>query len=392
MQRMKKVNSAIDNALGITASQELLLRASILKTQEAISAWKAFKENVDIDLIDPASMRMFPLLYRNLIFHKIEDPEMDRFKGVYRQSWYRNQMLFHRMLSVLNIFHEAGIRTMVLKGAALSLIYYKDRGVRPMADFDVMVGMKDLEPAIGLLLKAGWEPFETRPLNSFTQKVRHAHNFRDGKLNQFDLHWHLLPEFCTESSDNDFWDKSVDLNLDGVSTSTLNHTDHLFHVLVHGTGWNRVSSMRWVADAAVIMSEAGDSIDWQRLSRLARERSLSLSLKSSLNYLCGLLNIAVPPSVLREIEAIPVLKYEAKAYYSKMNGNRFSGTLPSDFFRYLIYAHPDSNKSFWGRTVIFPEFLRYYWGNESFWQLPGSMISKMRRRIRFKLNENRAGA
>jgi hypothetical protein len=392
MQRSEKVKSAIGNALGITAPQELLLRASILKTPEAVSAWKAFKESVELDSIDTASLRMLPLLYRNLIFHGVEDPEMDRLKGVYRLTWYKNQMLFHRMQSVLAIFHKANIRTMILKGAALSLTFYKDRGVRPMADFDVMVTAKDLQPAIGLLNNAGWKAFETRPLNSLTLKVRHAHSFRDDKSNQFDLHWHLLPEFCTEDCDNDFWDKAVAFNFDGILISTLCVTDHLFHVLVHGVGWSAVSSMRWVADAAVIISEAGPSIDWSRLVKLARERSLSLSLKSSLNYLRQFLGISVPEEVLGELEATPVSEFEVKAFYAKINGNRFTGMLLSDFFRYLIYAHPESNINFWDRTVIFTQFLRYYWGKDSFWQLPGPMILKMRRRISFKLNENRASA
>ena len=382
MRRRNKVNSTTHNQVGITASQELLLRASILKTQDAISAWNAFKESVDIDSIDPASLRMLPLLYRNLLFHRVEDQEMDRLKGVYRLTWYKNQMLFYRMQSVLNLFHEAGIRTMILKGAALSLLYYQDRGVRPMADFDVMVRTEDLQPAIDILEKSGWKALDNKPLNALTQKVRHAHGFSDNTQNQFDLHWHLLPEFCTDDSDKDFWDKAVTLNFDGVPTATLSHTDHLFHILMHGAEWNKVSTLRWVADAAVIMDKARGSIDWQRLAGLARALSLSLAVKSNLRYLSGLLNCAVPQELMREIEAIPVSRLEERAYQAKLHSYGFMGILRADYLRYLIYARPDSGRAFSDTPAAFLRFLKYYWGKESLWQLPAPMVLKTLKRMR----------
>ena len=48
-----------------SANQELLLRASLLKTKEAVSAWDEFKSSVDINRIDYGSLRMLPLLYKN---------------------------------------------------------------------------------------------------------------------------------------------------------------------------------------------------------------------------------------------------------------------------------------------------------------------------------------
>ena len=81
---------------------------------------------------------------------------MNKFKGIYQLTWYRNQMLFHNMAILLRRFHNAGIQTMIIKGAALTLLYYRDYGLRPMKDFDVLIHTKQATAAINLLKKLGW--------------------------------------------------------------------------------------------------------------------------------------------------------------------------------------------------------------------------------------------
>jgi len=110
-----------------TWRQELLLRAALLRGKEAIAAWREWKSSVDVDRLDQGSRRLLPLLYRNLRAHGVEDPLMNSFKGIYRLTWYKNQMAFHKMTSLLRSFHHAGIETMLLKGAALVMLHYPSR-------------------------------------------------------------------------------------------------------------------------------------------------------------------------------------------------------------------------------------------------------------------------
>ena len=43
--------------------QELLLKASLLRGKEALSAWEEWRSDVDIEQVDVASHRLLPLLY-----------------------------------------------------------------------------------------------------------------------------------------------------------------------------------------------------------------------------------------------------------------------------------------------------------------------------------------
>jgi len=60
------------------------------------------------------------------------------------------------MSDVLVSFHRAGIQTILLKGAALILLHYKDPGLRPMVDFDILVPAGKAAAAIKVLTELGW--------------------------------------------------------------------------------------------------------------------------------------------------------------------------------------------------------------------------------------------
>jgi len=77
-----------------TREQELLLRAALLQGNDAINAWHEWKSSVDIEQLDQGSYRLLPLLYRSLHIDGVEDPLMNKLKGVYRMTWYKNQPFY----------------------------------------------------------------------------------------------------------------------------------------------------------------------------------------------------------------------------------------------------------------------------------------------------------
>ena len=131
----------LDNKITFaTREQELVLQAALMQGKDVINAWQKWENAINLEgHPDDGTYRLFPLLYKNLAFHEIEHPFMHRLRGIYRQEWYKNQRLFYDMSKVLRCLTDAGVRTMVLKGAALAILHYKNKGVRPMADMDVLV-------------------------------------------------------------------------------------------------------------------------------------------------------------------------------------------------------------------------------------------------------------
>ena len=119
------------------------MRASILDGDAARSAWREWRKTVDFDLIDQASYRMVPLLYRNLERLRVDDPFVGTLRGIYRRTWCESQLLFRRLAKVIEGLRAAGVESLVLKGAALASQAYDDAGARSMADVDVLVRRRD---------------------------------------------------------------------------------------------------------------------------------------------------------------------------------------------------------------------------------------------------------
>jgi len=247
----------------VTTHQELLLKAALLSGKDALDAWNKWQDKTDWEKhLDQGSFRLLPLLYTNLQKHGVDDPVMGKLKGIYRQAWSKNQTLFHEMAGVVDALQSAGIKTLLLKGAPLSLLYYKNNGSRPMADIDVLVPLKQVRQACELLQNAGWIPFP--PVSEFDLIFGHAVQMKNNFGKEFDLHWRPF-NGCGDEYEKDFWDSALPVKLANVNSLAPNTTNMLFHVIIHGMAWNPVPSIRWIADAITVINADDFSIDWQKL-------------------------------------------------------------------------------------------------------------------------------
>ena len=90
-------------------------------------------------------------------------------------TWYKNSIMRHRISSVLRLLDDHSIPVMLLKGAALIPLYYKDWSLRPMNDVDLHVPQKDALKAVALLCQSGWKPVESLiDQNDLLTKHSHA--------------------------------------------------------------------------------------------------------------------------------------------------------------------------------------------------------------------------
>ena len=298
-----------------TPQQELLLRAALLSGAEAAGAWSQWRASADMDHLDPGCFRLLPLLYHNLKAQGVSDPQMNKLKGIHRMAWCRNQDLLERFASLLRAFDEERIGTMVLKGAAVTLLHYRDHGLRPMQDLDILVRPDAAPAAIALLERLGWKPQRALPegaRESFFGTV-HSLPFTDAAGRECDLHWHVLTECCYPRADDDFWEASSPLDMHGAQTRALCPADQLLHICVHGARWNAVMPIRWVADAMVILRTSPE-LDWHRLVAQARERRIVLPLRETLQYLRDLLNAPLPAGAMEELASFPVRPVERMEY------------------------------------------------------------------------------
>jgi len=346
-----------------TREQKLLLQAALLQGESALKAWQNWKAHVNLEQeLDMGSYRLLPLVYHNLRALGVDDPSMSKLRGIYRKEWYKTQMLFHSIAEVLRLLHAAGIETMILKGAPLTLLYYKDYGLRPMSDFDVLVPTAKRGAAIDVLTQAGWHPILV-PLEKLTDAVldfRHAWGFENAHQRQFDLHWHVLSDWCYPNADNDFWADTIPVQVADVQTRTLNPTDQLLHVCVHGVTWNPVPPVRWIADALVILNESHSEVEWSRLISQAEKRRLTFPLRHALTYLRDSFGAAIPSHVLTEISKVHVSDVERKFYNAAMSKQALLGRLPYHWHRHLFDLEVTRETNWAQKLISFPRYLQRY--------------------------------
>lgn len=366
-----------------SARQELLLTAALADADDAIAAWLAWQEATDLvaDPVDPGSMRLLPLVYRNLARHGHDGPLMPRLKGVHRYWWLRNQGTFRAATEVLRLLADRGIETMVLKGIALSELYYRDRGVRPMGDFDVMVPVARAAEAVAALCEVGWVEAGNRHRWRF--RFDHAAQlFADGGMS-CDLHWNLMRESAGPGANEVWWQHTVPLDIDGVTTCTLDPTCCLFHVIAHGVPWNSVPSLRWVADAVTLLATAADDIDWDQVVALARRARLVVRMRDGLSYLRCHHAAGVPQRPLDALAETRVSLLErldeplrtVAATDRKHAPYRVSRALLTSYLRLV------ADRGAVRGTIAYPDFLTFNFDLERRQQLPWALLGKATRRL-----------
>jgi hypothetical protein len=296
-----------------TLNQELLLKAALLPEQQALQSWQLWKQQTDLDQIDYGSHRLLPLLYSNLKSVVGDEPVFAYFRKLYLETWADNHKLLARISPAIEALHQAGIRTLALKGADLILRYYQDFGARPMSDFDLLVQPADINKALEILQAEGWSLVMSNTEKNLADTLTYLHALDlvhpDG--GSLDLHWHTLTRSLAQDADQIFWDKAIPLTVNTVQTLSLCPSDALFHICIHGLHWNMLPPIRWVADAMKILT-SDETIDWDRVFEQATTHQQSLLLGDALHYLHTSFDAQIPETVLTTLDELPKSRQETR--------------------------------------------------------------------------------
>ncbi|MCK5686756.1 nucleotidyltransferase family protein [bacterium] len=361
-----------------THEQKLLLRAVLLKGQDAIDAWEQWITIVDFNDIDYGSQRLLPLLYQNLLEHRIKASQLTRYKGVYRRFWLSNQLLFNRIKPVLAALHEAGIEILFFKGAGLVVGCGLNYALRPMDDIDFLVPGKSTLEAIKIIEELGWQP-KSKSASGF-HTMNHAATYHDGRGHFVDLHWHSLMRDMTGNYETGYWERSFSASLDEIPVKIMGITDQLIHICIHGIRWNWIPPIRWIADAVILIETSGTAIDWDYLVEHSEKLGVTLTMYQGLRYLKNEFDISVPDHVLRYLKSVPVSRWENWEHQLLIRKPLpvFGGHILA-IINYRKY-HQDQ--------YMFPGYFRYLqerWDVASLWQVPFEGVLRMWRNVKVEL-------
>jgi hypothetical protein len=316
--------------------QRLLLRAALLDGPEAADAWARCREAFDLASLDAGSRRLAPQLYRNLRAAGVRDARVDALRQAHLKTWSRNRVRFRRLASVVDALAAEGVDVVLLKGAALIPLAYRDYGARPMTDFDVLVRPESARRAIGLLAAWGWTP--TLPSTETFVDFRHADELVDSTGQRLDLHWNALQECCRPGANDAFWEASEPLEAEGLRARTLCPADALLHVVMHGARWSQVQPAAWIADAAMLLRARADEIDWDRFVAQATARRLVVPVRGALRCLADCVGFEPPARVAAALAGAPTALAERVEHAVKISSRPLVGSLPVLWFDYARLA------------------------------------------------------
>ncbi len=211
----------------------------------------------------------------------------------YRTQSMKNLRLFGQLSKILKAFEEVEIPVVPLKGALLAGALYKDIGLRPMSDVDLLCRETDHDRARERILALGFAKKVTfvSPLHEQLWGARHGSHppalYHPGK-GKIEIHLNIFPKVPHKPEDmKSVWAGTVPWTLDGRSCRSLSVEDQLLHLTLH-LEQHRVSgtaTLVWFCDIHEFIGKHGPDIRWEGFI----ERVESLGVSTQVGNILGLL-------------------------------------------------------------------------------------------------------
>ena len=231
-----------------------------VETSRSLDAFRTWKQGLDIGDLDLASQRFVPRLVANLegLGADPDDPVLTQFRKVTRFTWLKTQFLIANSEPLLSALGEAGIPTMLLKGAAVVHHTGGDVALRPMDDIDIAIPVANVHEAFAIGAQVGFLP-DGPALNreelEACVRLLHALGTHNAAHALVDLHWHMIPDGLHPEADRDFWLASSPARLGRVECSASSREDTIVHAVAHAARPETDPSLRWAADIAALVRD-----------------------------------------------------------------------------------------------------------------------------------------
>ena len=347
--------------------QKLLLRAALV---DDARAWERVRGQLDADDPDRVDYPLLALLYRRLEKVGADDPSVAKLRGIYRRTWYVNQLRRDGAKDVVDATRP--LEALVFDGWELVLRYYGDLGLRDVAALHLLVRPRHVEPAARTLAELGWRPL-------LEARGRWPASFENGRGDICFVHSRPFGEFAAPARGieaDDVWERAIAFDFAGVPAQTLGEADELLQVCLNGARVNERPSVIWIADAIAVLRRG--SVDWDRVVLQARRLRATLRAGDALAFVREELDAPVPEGVVEALRLTPARSREMLAH--RAAAGRWSPVgAPETLTRFLRLTSDDSLPRALGDL---PAFLREDWGLESAAQVPLEAARKTAARLR----------
>jgi hypothetical protein len=196
-----------------------------------------------------------------------------------------------------------------LKGPALGETLYRDPGLRPFTDLDLLVRRRDLRRAVTLLSAIGYRALEHERSLAYELEYATAACFvpaapATGAL-PVDLHWGLVsfPAGATPRAldADEVWTRAVAEARWGRSVLTLAREDLLLYLALHLAVHHPLNGLAWQLDVALLLRNLGSELDWDAVVERARRWRVGGAVNFALRRVKESFAAAAPAAVLTRL-------------------------------------------------------------------------------------------
>lgn len=298
-----------------------LLGAATQPDSVARTAWERWRARFRLDTAGAPSQALFAMLYANLIAD-LGGPETTLLKGVYRRTWYANQLAFAQLRQLLDRLAAQGVNAIVLNDAALAAGLYPDIGYRTIGCLDILVRAKDCETGITAATAEGWhgEPGKSFGSPSTLSIMAFGGPERCGLR----IWTNLFAADPREDTEDRVWGQAGRAQVNGCPAPTLGPVQQLLCTSAESVRAGEVPLVLY-ADAALLARSITTRSEWVELVWQAQRYERILPLRSMLAFVQAHLSVPVPSWV------VPALYKMAISHGELLQYHRVCESLPLRF-------------------------------------------------------------
>ncbi len=317
---------------------------------------------LDWNYIVECSMKqgITPLFYWNLkkISNGNDVPSevMKNLEKMYYSNLARNMLLYDELNKILKVFNKAGIDVIVLKGAFLAEEIYKNIGLRPMGDIDLLVKEKDLQKANVELTKLKYAVatiFLTKSHEQFQTVLNNELAFiQQNKKIFIEIHWDIQPHHSNFKVDIDnLWENAKPIKIADTETLTLASEDMLQHLCLHldkHINGGSPKPLRDYCDIAEVIRYYKETINWDYLLQNSKDYGIEEPIFQNLSIANKYFEVFIPENILSELEPV---KY--KASFEEIFKGTFKGNSSENRWNIINYLmNSEKVKGNWMKAQI----------------------------------------
>ena len=269
----------------------------------ARSAWARWLAGRKFDDVSWHEIRLLSALSTRMAELDPHSPFRPRIEGLARSHWTRTQLALRESAEAIEILDHAGIRYLLIKGAAQYAGGLAGKIRRILADIDILVPPEQAARAIDELVSAGWSGAngESAGYLRAVGDIRFSINLLKGRYGEVDLHrtaFHYRR--ADRTADDLLWASAEAGSLNGQPVTVPSPAVNVLITLAHATA---SQGGDWALDVAKRIKH--QTIDWDTLAELAARLRLNLPVRAGLLYLQEQLEIPVPAEVVQRLANAP---------------------------------------------------------------------------------------